>query len=370
MWIIILSLSLIAMIAGFIYLTSKIYRFDFIRKLSKEKKLVRIVISILPIVLVTMILVFIMGFMNTLVSLIHLVIFWLLCDLVICCIQKVRKKKFKRSYSGVFAIVITVGYLSVGWFNAHHVWITEYSIQTDKAVGDLRIVQFADSHIGTTFDGLGVVKYVRQIQDLNPDIVLITGDFVDDDTTKTDMILTCKALGTLKTTYGVYYSFGNHDKGYYGSEYRGFSGNDLINELTNNGVKVLQDENVLLDNRFYVIGRQDVSEDIIGNSRATMTDLVKNLDPNKYSIVMDHQPNDYKNEANAKVDLVLSGHTHGGQLFPLGIVGELIGANDMTYGIKKIDTTNFIVTSGISNWALGFKTFCKSEIVVVDVKGK
>lgn len=59
-----------------------------------------------------------------------------------------------------------------------------------------------------------------------------------------------------------------------------------------------------------------------------MQELTKDLDPDKFSVVLDHQPNDYQNQTTAEVDLVLSGHTHGGQLFPLNKVGEWIGAND------------------------------------------
>ena len=61
------------------------------------------------------------------------------------------------------------------------------------------------------------------------------------------MIRCCEALGQVKTTYGVYYVFGNHDKGYYSPDYRGYSGDDLVAELEANGVHVLQDENELID---------------------------------------------------------------------------------------------------------------------------
>ena len=98
-----------------------------------------------------------------------------------------------------------------------------------------------------------------------------------------------------------------------------------------------------------------------------MEELVSGLDKNKFIIVMDHQPNDYGKEAKARVDLVLSGHTHGGQLFPLNKVGEWIGANDKTYGIERRGQTNFVVTSGLSDWAIRFKTGTKSELVVIDV---
>ncbi len=82
--------------------------------------------------------------------------------------------------------------------------------------------------------------------------------------------------------------------------------------------------------------------------------------------MMDHQPNDYANEA-GYADLVVSGHTHGGQLIPIGIIGKLIGAFDRAYGWEKRDGTDFIVTSGISDWAILFKTGTKSEYLIINV---
>ena len=82
---------------------------------------------------------------------------------------------------------------------------------------------------------------------------------------------------------------------------------------------------------------------------------------------MNHQPNDYANEQAAGVDLVVSGHTHGGQLFPFNYVSLWAGLNDKIYGHEKLGQTDFIVTSGISDWRVKFKTGCKSEFVVIDV---
>ncbi|MDE6401955.1 MAG: serine/threonine protein phosphatase, partial [Clostridiales bacterium] len=99
-------------------------------------------------------------------------------------------------------------------------------------------------------------------------------------------------------------------------------------------------------------------------------ELTKDLDESKFSIVINHQPTDYDNEAKAGVDLVLSGHTHGGQMVPIGLISDLFKMNDRVYGHEKRAATNFIVTSGISDWAIGFKTGCYSEFVVIDVHGK
>lgn len=195
---------------------------------------------------------------------------------------------------------------------------------------------------------------------------------MDEDTIKEDMISCCKTLGSAKTKYGVYYVFGNHDKGYYPDSYRGYGEADLVKELKDNNVKVLQDENVLIDNRFYIIGRQDRSEEAEKNKgRATMSELTSSLDDSKFSIAMNYQPCDYANQAKSGVDLVVSGHTHGGQLFPLMNIENLTGlGDDRVYGYEKRDNTNFIVTSGISDWAIKFKTGCKSEYVIVNIQGK
>lgn len=370
MWALIFGVVILGTVLGILYLVSRFARFSIVHKVAKERKIVCFVVGLAVVILIFAVIWLTIGVVNAMICILNLMLIWLLCDGINKLVEKKRKQKFTKYYAGIFAMGITVIYLACGWYLAHHVWRTEYTLATDKQVGSLRIVQFADSHVGTTFHGEGFAEQVKAMQSENPDIVVVTGDYVDDDTTKEDMIASCRALGTLKTTYGVYYAFGNHDKGYYGPQFRGYSGEDLIAELEKNNVKVLQDETVLLDNRFYLIGRQDRSEEQKGNSRASMEELVSDLDPDKYSIVLDHQPHDYDAQGAAGVDLVLSGHTHGGQLFPVNYVGEWTGENDKTYGLEKRENTNFIVSSGISDWAIKFKTGCKSEYVVVDVQGK
>lgn len=369
MWIIIFSLLMVGLVLGIVYLVSRFYKMPCIKKRNTKRQSIRVLLAFIPVAIIGGVLCFLFDSMNAIICLLHLVVIWLVCDGINILMQKKRGRENNYYVVGFVAIVITFVYLCVGWYMANHVWRTAYHIETEKAVGNFRIVQFADSHIGTTFDGVEFAAHVKSIQEENPDVVVITGDYVDDDTSKEDMVNACKALGTLKTKYGVYYAFGNHDKGYYGEEQRGYSETDLIAELKKNGVKVLQDEVVLLDNRFYLIGRLDRSEAERAKPRAEMRDLVRNLDTDKFSIVLDHQPHDYDEQEKSKVDLVLSGHTHGGQFFPINYVGEWTGENDKTYGWEKRGSTNYIVTSGISDWGLKFKTACKSEYVVIDVQG-
>ncbi len=321
---------------------------------SINNKLVRILLSLIPIVIIFLI----FNVVNSIVILLHLCIFISISSLIF----RMIKMKDKYDLIVLIGIITTIIYLSIGAYLDYHVFETKYEVFTHKELGSnkFRIIQISDSHVGTTFDGEGFYKKIENISKIDSDLFVLTGDFVDDDTTKEDMIKSCEALSLIKSKYGVYFIYGNHDKGYF--NYRNFSEADLIYELEKNNVKVLSDEVVELNNYMYLIGRNDKSY-----QRKSISELTDNLDKTKYIIDLNHQPNDYNNEKEANVDLVLSGHTHGGQLFPLGYIGVLFKANDMFKGMKKIDNTYFVVNTGISDWAIDFKTGTHSEYVIIDI---
>ncbi|MBR5732233.1 MAG: metallophosphoesterase, partial [Lachnospiraceae bacterium] len=248
------------------------------------------------------------------------------------------------------------------WIAAHHVLETDYTIVSNKVDEPLRIALIADAHLGLTLDGEDVAKEMKKIQAADPDLVVIVGDYVDDDSNRVDTERACEALGELNTNYGVYYVFGNHDTGYY--RMRDFSELDLRKMLTSNGVTILEDEAVTIGDDYVLIGRRDRST----KWRSSADTLMQGTDPEKYSIMLDHQPNDYDAEAAAGTDLVLSGHTHGGHMFPAGLVGLILKSNDKLYGLEERENTTFIVTSGISGWAIPFKTGTHSEYVIIDIQ--
>lgn len=357
-------------IFGIIYIAFHAPRFSFLQAKAREHKAVVRCISIAVLLLILVLLSLWLNVINAVIAYLHLLVFWLIADLIAFIIRKIKKQEnfSKRYFAGAGAIAFTIVYLAIGAYMDFHVWEKDYVIETEKSVGDIRIAMIADSHLGTTFGGEGFAKHLEEIQKANPDVLVICGDYVDDDSTYEDMVEGCAALGEFKSTYGVYYSFGNHDKGYYNS--REYTAEELIQELEKNHVTVLQDEAVLVDNRFYLIGRQDASEKMRGSGRAEISDIVKDLDASKYMIVLNHQPNDYASEAASGVDLVLSGHTHGGQLFPVNVILNIVKVDNRVYGTEMRGNTNFIVTSGISDWAIKYKTCTRSEFVVVDINGK
>lgn len=369
MWIIIMWTVIALVIAALFYLGVKVPNLLDIADMAEWNKFKQFSLGLLITLGFTGIIMLFIDFINAIVCVLYVAMIWALSDFAFWLIEKLGHITFAHYYAGWAALIISAVALSIGWYFAHHVWQTNYELTTTKDIPALKIAMFADSHLGTTFDDKGFAKYLQAIQAQNPDMLVVVGDYVDDGTNKENMIKSTQALGQLKTKYGTYFVFGNHDKGYYGPEYRGFSAAELVAELNKNGIKVLRDESVLIDDSFYLIGRRDYSlvHERRGN-RKSMAELVKGLDKNKYTIVLDHQPADFASQAQSGVDLVLCGHTHGGQLFPFNQVGKLIGANDMIYGHKKLQNTDFIVTSGISAWAIKFKTGTKSEFVMINIK--
>ena len=329
-----------------------------------EKKKWAILLSFLPFIL------FGIGIyidaVNAIVVDVYLVGIVYITKFIFWIIKKFTKKEFSEYKILGTGVLLTAIVMIFGYYSAYHVLETNYEISTSKNIGEnnFRIVQVSDSHIGTTMDGKKFGEYMKKINELNPDILVITGDFVDDNTSYEDMIEAANGLSNVKTKQGIYFVFGNHDKGYYNN--RNYTEIDIRNALTNNDVKILEDNCADITSNIALIGRQDAGVE----NRASAQDLTKNLDKNRYLIMLDHQPNDYENEKASEVDLVLSGHTHGGQLIPLGPLSILLGANDKTYGMEKRDNTTFIVNSGISDWAMKFKTGAISEYVVIDIKSR
>ncbi len=362
-WILLLSSLTAISVCGAIYLMRRAQRFGFARKAYEKNKALGWLASAWPIVVcLPFLLVNVFAFI---VAFVHFILIWGLCDLIGFMIRKVRGRERRKSYiTGYIALGLTVCYLGYGWAMAHIVFRTDYSFKTAKPLGadKLRIVEIADLHLGITLDGDEFKEQCDRVNETEPDVVVICGDFVDDDSDREDMIKACDALGTLKTKYGVYWIYGNHDRGYY--RYRDFDSNELTDNLARNNVRVLRDESVMINDYICIVGREDKSI----HDRMTAAEVMQGVDTSKYVIMLDHQPNDYAAEAAAHPDLVLSGHTHGGHIFPAGPIGLLMKANDRIYGTETREDTTFAVTSGISGWGIPFKTATISEFVVIDIE--
>ncbi len=370
MWVAIIGVMLAIVAGGLLYISFRAARFEAVLRLARGKRGTARLVCLAAFLVLLGALGALWGMMNAAVCFLHLVLFWMICDLSAFVTGKICRKTTRRNWAGAAALVLCAAYLAGGWVADHHVWEKDYAFETSKLKREVRLVQITDAHIGATFHGDGFLKHIERINALQPDAVLLTGDFVDDDTSRADMLAACDALGRLKTTHGVYFVFGNHDKGYRNASQRGWSGDELRSALQKNGVTVLEDEAVDLGDDLVVAGRKDRSEEQRGSGRQSPAELLSAVDRSRYIVLLDHQPHDFDAEADAGADLVLCGHTHGGQFIPIRHVGEWIGENALRYGHERRQNTDFIVSSGISNWAFRFKTGCRSEYVLITLRPK
>ncbi len=287
----------------------------------------------------------------------------------------------RRSYRVAFGLILVLSAAAINLYGIIHARQTEreyYQVSIEKDGGNLenlRIAMVADLHLGYNIGYSEIEKMVGIINEENVDIVLVCGDIFDNDF---DAISNPQGIRDLfqsiESKYGVYACYGNHDVG--GSTLGGFTLEDESIPKTSDiymdmfleeaGVQLLEDESILIDDSFYLVGRRDYSsEKKAKQTRLSPQDLVASLDHSKPIIVMDHQPKELQELADAGVDLDLCGHTHDGQIFPGNLLINLAWENACGY-LQKGDMHN-IVTSGLGLWGPNLRVGTNSEVCIIDV---
>ena len=265
-------------------------------------------------------------------------------------------------------LLFSTGMMAYGHINIMNVQETYYQVSTDKSIREegYRIGLIADLHFGSSINLDELDAVCEEISSKNPDIIILCGDIVDEGTTHDEMVEVFKRLGKIKNTMGIYFVYGNHDCQTYVTN-PAYTKDELADTIENNNIIILSDDVYNFNSELTIVGRSDASFSMNTN-RASIDYLLSKVDKDNYILVLDHQPTEYKENAAAGTDLLLSGHTHAGQFWPLNIVLEIIPFNDGVYGEYKIDNMNAIITSGISGWAFPFKTSSPAEYVIIDIK--
>lgn len=271
--------------------------------------------------------------------------------------------------SGLLPLVLTACMLLFGYVNMHTVVPTFYTVETQKPIRSegYRVALIADVHFGVSLDETALRRVCDEISGQQPDVVILCGDIIDSSTTKEGMQQVFAALGSIKSTCGSYYIYGNHDRpGEWGVP--AFTRADLAAAIESNGITILQDKVISLTDDFLLAGREDRGYSNRSGRKPVQT-LLADADPDDLILLLDHQPNEYALCGKAGADLILSGHTHGGQLWPIGQVQKLLHINDHVYGHTFVDSdTQAIVTSGLAGWAYPIKTAAPAEYVIIDIK--
>lgn len=259
--------------------------------------------------------------------------------------------------------------LGYAYVNMHHVIVASYTVAAQKEIRreGYRIVFVSDLHFGTTMDVEKLRGYCARMEQEKPDLVVLGGDIVDEATLLREAQEAFLALGQIDSTYGTYYVYGNHDKGRY-SRNCDFTEAQLAQAIQDAGVHILEDETAILNEELSISGRCDRSDAVTGGiSRKASRELIGGLPQEGFHIIADHQPRDMEENAAAGYDLMLSGHTHAGQMWPVGLITELFDKKTVNYGEKSFGNMRLIVSSGIAGWGYPLRTGKHSEYVVVEI---
>lgn len=278
---------------------------------------------------------------------------------------------------GSVVVACAVATCLYGIFNARNIKVNEYSVTVNKSCGSdkhLKAVLVADLHMGYAIGVDHITNMVEKINQQDADIVIIAGDIFDNSYDGMDDPEGIKAqLKSIKSKYGVCAVYGNHDideKILMGFTFD-WGGKQLHSEKMTNfmkecNIKLINDESVLINDEFYLVGRRDTdkpgTED---GTRAEISELTKDLDKTKPIFVLSHEPDELQKTADAGADIDFSGHTHDGQLFPGNLTIGLFWENPC--GMIKKDNMYSIVTSGVGVYGTFMRVGTDAEICSVDI---
>ena len=239
-----------------------------------------------------------------------------------------------------------------------------------KSFNNYRIIQLSDFH-NTTSKKL-TNQLVEEITKEEPNIIVITGDLIDSRRTNVDVVI--NFLGKIKDIAPIYYVSGNHESRI--SEYE-----TLKKEMNGLGIN-------LLDNKVIEIQKKDDIINLIGIDDPSFSNTIEvddceiiedqiksvNYDENFYTILLSHRPEAFKTYVNENINLIFSGHAHGGQI-RLPFIGGIFVPNQgffpkYTSGKYEEKNTTMIVSRGIGNSLFPFRINNRPELIVVELKNK
>lgn len=293
-----------------------------------------------------------------------------IADLLAFIAHKLFKMKEGSKFylRGGLTAVMFIAFLLHGLYGISTVKRTDYSVSSPNVSKDYRIVFISDTHYGTVQSKSVLKDHIEEINALSPDAVVLGGDIVDERTSKADMYEVFAELGKLKATYGVYFVYGNHDRQAFTGDLkngeRTFTDIELENAITDNGIAILCENYAVIGGEIVLVGREDNGWDG-EHGRAKAEDLIAGMPEQMMKVMLDHQPVEAEENAALGFELQLSGHTHGGQLFPFGVMQTAMGWKN--YGEFKVGGLTHITSSGFGGWGWPVRNEYPCEYVVVTV---
>lgn len=306
------------------------------------------------------------GFSFHTANLLLIVLFYAICTfpfafiVYIVCRKAFRQCKDKSQTIASFSFIpMFLLWFVLGVWAAYTPQVVHLSTTINKPLSKpIRIALIADLHLGNLVGNRMLNRLDEMLQQQNPDIVLLAGDIFDDLPEQYQQEKMDEIIKNIAKQRPVYATLGNHDN------YRGVQA-EIEAEMEKAGVILLRDKSVLFDNKIWITGRRDKHEIDRLSSEQLMSDEIKNS--KLPSIVIDHQPIDAMDNADANFDIQVSGHTHNGQLFPATLLVRLF--HDYVYGNYRVGDMELFITCGYGLWGIPLRVGTHSEIMIIDISG-
>ena len=256
----------------------------------------------------------------------------------------------------LYALGLTTVLLIYGYYNYRHPRIEQIDITLDKPFSDreIRIAAISDIHLGNGTDKAALKRYVKLINSQNPDLILISGDLIDNSIIPVKQQQMEEELRELHAPMGIYMVPGNHEYISRIEQCEAF--------LQKTPITLLRDSIATLPCGIQIVGRDDRHN----HRRKSLGELLDRVDSTKPIIVLDHQPYNLAEVDAAGVDIQLSGHTHRGQVWPLSLLTDYI--YEQSHGYRKWQNTHIYVSTGLSLWGPPFRIGTNSEMAIITIK--
>lgn len=256
-------------------------------------------------------------------------------------------------------LILALGFSLAGFFSALEIRPEKVTLRSPRISGEtgrLRIVQISDVHVGLTVRSERLRKIARVVREAEPDLIVSTGDLVDG---QMDSIAgLAEALQGLQPRYGKYAVTGNHEF------YAGLS--HALDFTSRAGFTMLRGESVNIPGVISIAGVDDPTGRHMGvHVGRPESELLSGLPRDTFILLLKHQPTLEKGSASL-FDLQLSGHTHGGQIFPFRLLVKIFFPR--TAGLYSLaDGSSLYVSRGTGTWGPPVRVLSPPEVTVIDL---
>lgn len=268
---------------------------------------------------------------------------------------------FRKKFRLLTTISLLTAFLLSVWAiinNYRPPKIIEYDIFSEKISSEsngFRLVLVSELHLMNDTSQKWLDKTIARINDLNPDLVVIAGDLIDEPFERISHL--AESFLSLNVKQGTYSVPGNHDYYHSLSSYLVFTEQAELNNLLNENRQITSD--------ITLTGVTDRTAERSGLEEPDVEKAMSGINPQEYVIFLSHQPLYYEEALKQGADLILAGHTHRGQIPPMTFLVELYYR--YPYGYYEVNGSTIYTTSGVFTWGPPMRLFSRNEIVVFNL---